>query len=254
VALSPPRGGPGVFCIHPVGGNVVCYRHFAQLWTTGPVHGLRAYGTAPGVEPHFSIDAMADAYSAAILSTAPAPVYRLLGWSMGGLIALETARRLASSGRLVRVAALDTWVAKTDAPAPTEALLLGAFLRDLGIAAATDLGPKILAGPPAANASGSDAADAAWVARLQRLFELFRVNSRAIRNHRARTLEAPVMLLEAAQRSPAALEYLQPLFRDEVWRTALPHLEHRLVQADHFEMVKEEVLGLQLHALRVFFA
>jgi thioesterase domain-containing protein len=65
----------------------------AHLARKGPVHGLRAVGPAPGERPDRTVPAMADRY-AALVAELPEPPNLLVGWSLGGLLAWETARRL----------------------------------------------------------------------------------------------------------------------------------------------------------------
>jgi thioesterase domain-containing protein len=100
--LVPIQAGgirPPVFCIHPGGGNVLCYVELARaLGQDQPLYGLQAPGVDDDRPPLTSVGAMADAYLKAIRTVQPDGSPRLCGWSFGGVVAYEMARRLAQEG------------------------------------------------------------------------------------------------------------------------------------------------------------
>jgi len=88
-----------MFFIHGVGGNLVELLPTARLLTyPGAVIGGRARGVVPGETPHTSIHAMAADYLGEIKKRQPNGPYYLCGYSSGGLVAFEIARRLSESG------------------------------------------------------------------------------------------------------------------------------------------------------------
>jgi thioesterase domain-containing protein len=64
----------------------------------GEVIGIRARGVVRGEKPHTTIEAMAADYLREIKKRQPNGPYRLCGYSSGGLVAFEIARRLHESG------------------------------------------------------------------------------------------------------------------------------------------------------------
>ena len=97
VVLKPGQGTP-LFFIHGVGGGVmelfgICRR---MSWP-GPVIGIQARGLDGCDRPHGSVEAMADEYITAVKKQQPEGPYFLCGYSFGGLVAFELARRLSSS-------------------------------------------------------------------------------------------------------------------------------------------------------------
>jgi acyl-coenzyme A synthetase/AMP-(fatty) acid ligase/thioesterase domain-containing protein/acyl carrier protein len=99
VTLKPGDGLPPVFFIHGVGGNVVEILPAARRVTySGAVVGIRARGVVRGEKPHTSIEAMAADYLREIKERQPHGPYYLCGYSSGGLVAFEIARRLSESG------------------------------------------------------------------------------------------------------------------------------------------------------------
>ncbi|MEM7584363.1 MAG: amino acid adenylation domain-containing protein, partial [Acidobacteriota bacterium] len=126
-----------LFCIHPVGGNVLCYLDLVRRLGPGmAVYGLQApraedFGRAKVDMEHF-----AEHYLREVRAVWPQGPYRLLGWSMGGLVAFEMARQLEAAGCTVeRLVLLDTAppaISSTDAHEPEDASeLVEAFLHDL---------------------------------------------------------------------------------------------------------------------------
>ena len=99
VLLKAGAGSPPVFFIHGVGGNVVEILPTARRMAyPGAVIGIRARGLARGEVPHTSVEAMAADYLKEIKARQPNGPYYLCGYSFGGLVAFEIARRLSESG------------------------------------------------------------------------------------------------------------------------------------------------------------
>lgn len=102
---------PALFMIHPVGGDVLCYADLARsLQDTYAVYGIRAPGL-DGIAPIYSDIPDMIRYSVeAIRSIQPNGPYRLLGQSLGGIIALAVARKLEMEGEQVdHVVLLDSF-------------------------------------------------------------------------------------------------------------------------------------------------
>jgi acyl-coenzyme A synthetase/AMP-(fatty) acid ligase/thioesterase domain-containing protein/acyl carrier protein len=99
VVLKPGEGAQPLFIVHGLGGNVIDLLPTARrLAYPGPVIGIRARGLANGETPHSCVEAMAADYLREIKARQPSGPYRLCGYSFGGLVAFEIARRLSESG------------------------------------------------------------------------------------------------------------------------------------------------------------
>lgn len=113
VAIQPQGSRPALYCLHPVGGQVLCYHALAKaLGNEQPVYGLRASGTAPEQPVLRDLPEMATYYLHFIRAAKCSGPFRLLGYSFGGLVAYELARQLESAGEEV------AWVALLDTPHP----------------------------------------------------------------------------------------------------------------------------------------
>jgi amino acid adenylation domain-containing protein len=102
VAIQPVGPGTPFFCVHPAGGNVLCYAYLSQLLGEDrPFYGLQARGLEGDVPPLRSIEDMARLYVDAIRDKQPRGPYLVGGWSFGGMAAVEVARQLEAQGEVV---------------------------------------------------------------------------------------------------------------------------------------------------------
>jgi acyl-CoA synthetase (AMP-forming)/AMP-acid ligase II/thioesterase domain-containing protein/acyl carrier protein len=110
VLLKRGAGAPPVYFIHGLGGNVAELFPVARSMVySGAVYGIQARGLRPHERPHLSVEAMAVEYLNEIKSRQPHGPYCLCGYSFGGLVAFEMARRLRQSGeRVAFVGLFDT--------------------------------------------------------------------------------------------------------------------------------------------------
>jgi acyl-coenzyme A synthetase/AMP-(fatty) acid ligase/thioesterase domain-containing protein/acyl carrier protein len=107
VVLKPGDGSPPVFIVHGLGGNVAGLFPMARRMTyPGPVIGIQARGFAGNDPPQATVEAMAAEYLREVKGRQPAGPYNLCGYSFGGLVAFEMARRLRESGDEVALVGL----------------------------------------------------------------------------------------------------------------------------------------------------
>ncbi|MGC2031678.1 MAG: AMP-binding protein [Steroidobacteraceae bacterium] len=99
VVLKPGQGASPLFFIHGVGGGVMELFGLGRKMTwPGPVIGIQARGLDGRDPPYETVEAMTDAYLAAVKTRQPEGPYFLCGYSFGGLVAFELARRLSDRG------------------------------------------------------------------------------------------------------------------------------------------------------------
>jgi thioesterase domain-containing protein len=267
-----------LFLVHAIGGTVHPYAPLAtHLAADFAIYGLQASGLASGSAPAASLDAMADAYLAAIRSAQPeGGPYRLSGWSMGGLVAYELARRLERDGEKVdALVLLDAPFAMPEDPAKAASALDGGsaesriaawFVAD----AARTLGrdgdladaPDPAAGSAAeqldwlagrldaddAGTPGSAAGLAAAVrAEIGRRFEVFQAHTRLIAGYTPSTVLHTRTLLVSARHSPNAAFAAQ-------WRALLGPgaATVHTVDADHYAFLGPPLVGQVAAAIRAW--
>ncbi len=107
VPIRPSGWRRPLFFIHPVGGNVLIYRNLIRHIDPGvPCYGLQALGLDGVQAPLTSVEAMAERYLRDVRASQSRGPYRLCGFSFGGLVAFEMARRLRESGETIELLAL----------------------------------------------------------------------------------------------------------------------------------------------------
>ncbi len=107
VPIQPLGSRRPFFCVHPGGGNVLCYMQLAnELGTDQPFYGLQCRGLDDDLAPLESYQAMAAEYLAEVRRVQPHGPYALGGWSVGGVLAFEMAQQLRAEGEEVAVLAI----------------------------------------------------------------------------------------------------------------------------------------------------
>ena len=100
---------PAVFVTHGIGGSVLelsQLSHHIKVKRDLPIYGLQGKGIDGVDEPHDRIEGMAQYFLDAIRQKQTAGPYILIGYSMGGLVTLEMARRLTEKGEKVALLAM----------------------------------------------------------------------------------------------------------------------------------------------------
>jgi amino acid adenylation domain-containing protein len=110
VEIQPQGTKPPLFMIHPLGGEVLCYRNLAiHLGLEQPMYGLQPQGIDGNQPPLVRIEDMASQYLREMQTVQPQGPYFLGGYSFGGTVAYEIAQQLRSQGQEVALLAiLDT--------------------------------------------------------------------------------------------------------------------------------------------------
>ncbi|MGW0854214.1 hybrid non-ribosomal peptide synthetase/type I polyketide synthase [Streptomyces sp. NPDC002690] len=257
-ALVPVRTGgsrPPLFFVHPVGGDVLCYAGLASLLGEDqPFYALQV----PDEPELTTVAELAAHYAEAINTVAPEGPYHLGGWSMGGVVALETARLLNRSAgpRVEKVAVIDLM----EAPGPTDdenvddALLLSWFARDLA-------GLNDRAWTPGAEFFRKPGGDAEalrllhaealrmdllpadiGLETLTALYERFARNFRALLRHRPETYDFPVRFFRA--RDGATEEVAaswQELFTGDCHVVEVPGDHYTVMRQPHLRLLADEL-------------
>jgi amino acid adenylation domain-containing protein len=208
--LSQGAGEVPLLLIHPVGGTVSAYTPLAgELAGTFRVRGLAAPALAGGALPS-SLATLAGEYTRLIRAAQPSGPYRLAGWSMGGVLAFEVARRLQADGAGVALLVLlDAPFRIPDSFVPERGQLAARFLADV----AHSLGWDTAQAPDPASSTvaqqlawltgrlsaDGDAGRDATAARLRRRFEVFEAHSRLLAGYQPAgpLLRAPALLVGA---------------------------------------------------------
>jgi amino acid adenylation domain-containing protein len=243
VEMQPRGTRPPLFCVHPAGGTVFCYRDLARhLGGDQPFFGLQARGLSGEASPHNTVEEMAAHYIDTIRSVQPVGPYRLAGWSLGGNLAFEMARQLREQGdEVALLALLDAGALPPDEKAAIEdflPIIMGMFpaeenlpleaLRQLPAREQLDYFLK-----RAAEARLID--DVPGTTQAQHVFDVFRANLKAMLDYRPIEADVAITLFRAAEQT-------SKLAADPAlgWTAyAKRGVEVHTVPGDHVHMVRE---------------
>ncbi|MBV9772881.1 MAG: alpha/beta fold hydrolase, partial [Gemmatimonadetes bacterium] len=224
-----------------------------RLGTDQPFYAFQARGVEGDEAPHATVEAMAADYLAHLRATQPRGPYRLGGWSMGGVVAFEMARRLEAAGEAVELLALVDSRAPGGYRAPfdpDDPGLLAGFALHLGLAperiplswaeaAALPPGERLRRAWEAARAAGVVPEDVE-LAGFERLWAVFRANVAAAAAYRPGPCDSDLLIVLAEERdTPAVWEV-------EGWGALTTGaVRSATVAGDHFTLVREpRVAGL----------
>ncbi|MDJ1181649.1 amino acid adenylation domain-containing protein [Roseofilum sp. BLCC_M143] len=240
---------PPLFCVHPVGGNVLCYAELARhLGNNQPLYGLQSPGLSGEKEPLTKIEEMAAIYIEALQEIQPAGPYYLGGWSMGGVVAWEMARQLQLQGQEVALVALiDSYapnaiseIEKTDEATLANSLaadLGGMFGLELPISAddIQQLQPEeqlqhIFAIAKRRNLLPPEVG----IEQMRKLFEVFKANRVAVANYQPQPYSGRVVQFCASLPE-----------EDRGWRSLVTgELEVFVIPGDHYGMMRQPHVGV----------
>jgi len=254
VRLRSGHHGPLVL-VHPIGGGVLCYRELvdalpADVYVLGAQHA----GLDGGL-PSGSVPQLAERYARQVENAAPGGDVVLAGWSMGGLIALETARLLLRRGTVgvSRVVVLDGWavdpagVEGADPGVDDVCRVAADFLHDL-VGGGDVVSEPVTGDADTVLLRGLERLRSARriepgleIGDVERLFDVYRSNYDALRRHRVGLPGCPVDLF-VAHRATATRARLVPLH--EVLDTSSAQVRLTTLDADHFTIVTGEAAEL----------
>ncbi|MGI5256054.1 amino acid adenylation domain-containing protein [Streptomyces angustmyceticus] len=241
--VLPLRAGTGqdrppLFAFHPAGGLAWCYAGLsARLGPDQPVYGIQARGLAQDEPLPRALEEQAAGYVRRIRTLQAHGPYRLLGWSVGGVLAHTVAVLLQEEGEEVELLALlDAFPAEQwrGRPAPEEGDALTAVLRMAGFDRAGErtrgdvLATLRRAGSPLAGLTDHT---------LSRIVDIVPNHARMMREHRHRAFAGDLLFFTAA--APRAEDWLTR----EAWQ---PHVTGAIDNLDlpctHPQLMRDQQL------------
>jgi thioesterase domain-containing protein len=132
VPLHPEGSATPLFCVHAVSGSAYSYIPLADLLGEDqPVYGIEAPGFDSDREPVRSLTQLSAEYAETLRAFRPESDFLLLGWSIGGAIAFDMARRLTATGGAVRQVVLIDVSRPQPTELPPEKEIVGRFLQEM---------------------------------------------------------------------------------------------------------------------------
>ena len=260
VALQPGGSNQPFFCVHPGGGNVLCYVELARhLGPDQPFYAFQSRGLNSEQPVCTKIEEMATLYIEAMRTVQPVGPYLLGGWSMGGVVAFEMARQLEAQGEMVALLVLIDARAPDHQGEPTEEDDVAAmvnFSQHLGLPLDhihisldhfLSLGPDERLAYVMEEARGAGLVPAAiTLSQVRRLFEVFKANGMAMNNYTPEMARCRIALLKSS-------ESANDLSQGPAWGWAeLTEnvIEVTEVPGNHFTMIREPYVQLMAERLK----
>lgn len=256
-----PIGTP-LYCFHPFGGSAAVYGQLAiHIGRDQPVRGLQAVGLLPGQEPDRTVPDMARRYAEEIqldLSHLPPaarepmdpptrqPVF--VGYSMGGVLAVETARQLVTrlpEPPVVMVVDCDPVYHSSNGTGPWRILVEQVLAVDLQM---TDLiGRPVREGLALVRAAAAEQGRIPLRFPLDRLHAMLRVceaNERAAARHVPAHFPGNLHVLRPAVSMPMTGADQWSAFADRVEVAAVPGDHHNLLGPVGYPFVAARIRAL----------
>lgn len=208
------------FFLHGLGGNIMeFFQLLKHVQAPQAIYGLQARGTDGLEEPCSQIEEMARFHVNEIRVLQPHGPYLLVGYSLGGLIALEMARRLAENGESTALLVMiDSYPSLRFAPLTQR---LGTYARRARHYARRKLKP-----PGSANVLPSLVT--AFTPAMQRVQEC---SARALQEFHPRRYRGRIQFIRAG----APLYF--PANPAKVWASFTDQFEFETVPGDHQELL-----------------
>ena len=258
VTLKRGNDEPPVFMIPGAAGSILQIAPLASAITVSvPVHAIKPRGLEPGETPCENLSGMAEHAISVMRAVRPCGPYFLVGYSAGGLVALEAAQRLTASGDTVPlVVLLDTYPSRECWPFFCHVEILGRqFFRALWMVrqltlreAASDVARRMrslllyltaaglrLMTPPPIVAEGSDAASR----------RVHRATYHAGEAYRPSRYAGRVVFIQ-----PEFIPNLEPRAPQRIWGPLLPNLVIRQVPGSHLGMLDEGAIAAAVEISR----
>ncbi|MFA0922878.1 non-ribosomal peptide synthetase [Xanthomonas fragariae] len=265
--LLPLREGTAgttpLFCIHPVFGLGWSYLTLlGQLDPQWPVYALQSPALSDSQHRLESIEAIARDYLSRLRTVQPQGPYRLIGWSLGGLIAHAITAELHALGEEVELLAmLDSYPYLEQAASLPESESVRASVHALGLTLAHDQ-PM----PTTVAELASLLCDHYRLTEVQAVRQLLeqrptlledmggatQYHLQLARRHRPKPLDQDVLFVEASVRmTSAGDEKVWVDYRPQVWSPYVRNLHLHALDCDHHSMLSpahSATLSKLLHA------
>jgi amino acid adenylation domain-containing protein len=204
VTLRADGEGVPLILVHAVGGTIYSYFDLVKRLAPGrPCYAFQAKGLNDGEEPLETVEQMASDYIDTLRTVIGSGPCHLAGWSFGGVVVHEMARRMTAEGMTVSVTLLDAFAPSMSRGGPLDSRsVLEHFAHDIGLQADRSVLDgldreqsieRLLALASAASLLPRELG----AAELSRIIRVFEINIVAGAEHDARPYGGDVTLVRA---------------------------------------------------------
>jgi thioesterase domain-containing protein len=250
VSIQPSGSKVPIFCVHPYTGLTFCYHELARLLGGDqPFYGLKALGIEEGEEPLTRVEDMATIYLASVREVQPHGPYILMGWSFGGLVALQMAHELGTQGEQVAfLGLLDTYTPSLVPEQPIlaeEVVIQGETLsissEELRRLPIEEQAILICEQVKQTNVIPSE---------VERLLRVQSLNSEAMRNYSPPIYSGRCLLFRAEKGVLSFVQDVSALEPTLGWREAIADIELHTIPGYHEHMVDQPNVSILAQKLK----
>jgi acetoacetyl-CoA synthetase len=219
-----------IFIFPGVGGRASFSDLARNIATAGAIYGLQARGVDGREEPFERIQDMAEFYLPALRALQPRGPYFLLGYSFGGLLALEMAQRILAAGDSVGLLTMMHTYPDPRYLPPLERVTLGFKRARLALRARMTSNKD-----PGQTEIAAEISPLSFAAAMERVKQS---DFRALSMYRPRFYQGKVKFVK-----PATGSFL-PTDPVAIWTSLTAQLEVEVVPGDHLGMVADHYKSL----------
>jgi thioesterase domain-containing protein len=237
--LNDSSQGPPIFIAHGIGDIVTSLLLLANnLQSSHAIYGMQSPGVDGLQEPLNSIERIADYHATAIRHIQPTGPYFLIGYSLGGLVALEIARSLSDAGEEIG------FLAMLDSYPYRKYLAFGQRIRwewSQTHRRTADAWKRVKRFPSllASRLGGNSDRHLQHLGSLERaMLQVQKAQYQALRRYRPRHYRGKVFFVKAGTPS-----YF-PADPVPIWRQWVEELEVKVVPGNHLDMLNAQVENL----------
>lgn len=242
ITLRPGPSGRSLYLVHPLGGELICYRELARA-SRAPLRVLGVGWAGEPPAPGSTLSDIAAEHVAQIRVIQPAGRYLLGGWSFGGVLAYEIAQQLTALGAEVEFLGLidanpvldpltGLPIARTPFLGLLDSVLAG--LDDPSVTEA-DLG-ALTSGPTWVELMGAPVAGGASTTYLRRVLHTARACMDAATRYHPRPYGGRIELFQAAGTDPAQ----QARLASEIRELAMGGCAVAAIPGDHWGITRPD--------------
>jgi amino acid adenylation domain-containing protein len=238
VWLTARDGRAPIVLIHPIGGDIYCYRTLARhLAALGPVCAMRAAGLSGEAQSPDRVEDIAARYLAELEGLSEGAPRAICGWSFGAVVAYEMVRQIAALRTPPFLALIDSEVPSSQGEMPDDDALLESVLKDLGglagrtisaveIDRSKDVAGQLLRILGEAGALPQRTSHAV----LSRLLSVYRANGAALFSYKPVAIDCRALAIAAGQDASGE--------RGRRWRALIGGVSCETVAGDHYSIME----------------
>ncbi|WP_315731580.1 MULTISPECIES: condensation domain-containing protein [unclassified Bradyrhizobium] len=229
-----------VLLLHPVGGTLICYRELVSRLEVGSaVYGFQASDVDADEDTPQTIGQLAQSYIDAASNALKSERYHLVGWSFGGVVAWEMARRMSERDRLASVTIIDSSAYPTIEYGDEFAALRAEL--DLDASSISSRGRLDFGSSIAPTSQFFATSPIVTEVELERMAKVVRRMRRLRSQHQNGYLRGNATLIRASETPANIIEEWKTIIDGQLTVVSIPATHYTILKSPHVERVAKIV-------------